>query len=261
MYLETADSVVFTDLHAQVDALERLYSFYGDNVRYLSGGDEIDGPDTLATLDMMRDMGVRRVDGNHTLVTKAVVYERDPDARAGWCDAWRPTDPAYRPIEYKTLASYGIDPALPNDEAAAALRQRWEETGHGDFLRGNALYIETEEFIVVHAGLLNYAWSDQRRHLDHIRRQHMRGDYSSTPEPEQVFDVFDRTAKKYRLATQTEAFAAATGKIVITGHVHTHEGADSRTTADGKRVRLASRLALGEPLFVWQSWDHQVIAI
>lgn len=175
-----------------------------------------------------------------------------------YLDRWRHNDKRFISYERGTLSSYGVDPRLPNEAAADALRNAMDSAGHLALLNSAELYFETDEYIVVHAGLSTTPWMVQRKELDTYRQMVANRDYSAAPE--QVFDTSDAHNKTHKHSTQAEAFDA-TDKIVITGHAHSHLNESERVTADGKRVRLASKLAIGMPLYVWQSWDGKVVAI
>lgn len=233
------DTVVMVDVHAQSRHLEKVTKEYGNNVRYVAGGDSIGmGPDTKGVLDIASDLNIRLLRGNwEHQVLEGLVYH-DLEKR-------NMTQEVSRPFEYaelqKLAKSYGLDPKLSKDELIIGITEKMQDNGHLNMLARTAMYYETEGangFIVVHAGLTNEDWSKQKNDLGKAK-----GTFDQLP---QIFDD-----SKYTLSNQEAAFAA-TDKTVITGHSHRIKG--ERITADGKRVRLAS----SRGLFVWQSWDQKV---
>lgn len=233
------DTVVMVDVHAQSRHLEKVTKEYGNNVRYVAGGDSIGmGPDTKGVLDIASDFNIRLLRGNwEHQALEGLVYH-DLEKR-------NMTQEVSRPFEYaelqKLARSYGLDPKLSKDELIIGITEKMQDNGHLNMLARTAMYYETEGengFIVVHAGLTNEDWSKQKNDLGKAK-----GTFDQLP---QIFDD-----SKYTLSNQEAAFAA-TDKTVITGHSHRIKG--ERITADGKRVRLAS----SRGLFVWQSWDQKV---
>jgi hypothetical protein len=249
MYLETIDTVIATDLHGQVLKFRELKVRY-PGVLILINGDLVDGEDTRQLLDEVGESdNVKIGTGNHEIISRAVTQERDDDLRDIWQDRWRHNDSRYNKYEHKTLRSYGIDEKLPNRLAAEKLRDKMERLGHLAILNTASMYFETDEFIAIHGGLTEENWEDQKKKLDKDSIQMSLNNFCA---PSQIMD------HDFSLSTSTST--SVTDKILITGHAHFNPGVD-RVTNEGKRVRLASKLALGAPLFVWQSWDKKVVSI
>ena len=233
------DTVVMVDVHARSQPLDKVTKEYGNNVQYVAGGDSIGiGPDTKGVLDIAGKFDVRLLRGNweHQLLEGLVFHDLEKRKMAQEIN---------RPLDYKELQkiakSYGVVQELPKDELIAAITEKMQVYGHLNMLARAAMYYETEGddgFIVVHAGLTSEDWSKQKDDLEKAK-----GTFDQLP---QIFDD-----SRYTLSNRAEAFTA-TDKTVITGHTHRIQG--ERTTADGKRVRLASN----QELLVGQDWDKQI---
>lgn len=233
--------VAITDLHARSDLLDRVTSYYDDQgVQYVALGDSIgSGPDTAGVLDTLQEKKAKITWGNWELYTMAGLVYYDPKMREQIQDAAEPFD--YDELQ-RFARSYDINPNAPSKSLIESLTKAMQERGHLNLLARAAMYFETNDFIAIHAGLTNESWSKQKEDL--VRAK------GTFDEPRQIVDD-----ASYTLSRQQEAFEA-TDKVVITGHSHIALG--SRITAGGKRVRLGSRLALNEPLYVWQSWNSEI---
>ncbi|MBI3494747.1 hypothetical protein HY004_02080 [Candidatus Saccharibacteria bacterium] len=233
------DTVVMVDVHARSQPLDKVTKEYGNNVRYVAGGDSIGiGPDTKGVLDISSEFNIRLLRGNweHQVLEGLVFHD---------LERRRMAQEINRPLDYKELQkiakSYELSPKLPREELIIRITEKMQACGHLNMLARAAMYYETEGdggFIVVHAGLTSEDWSKQKDDLEKAK-----GTFDQLP---QIFDD-----SRYTLSNRAEAFIA-TDKTVITGHTHRIQG--ERTTADGKRVRLASN----QELLVWQSWDKQI---
>ncbi len=249
MYLESIDTVVATDIHGHYEKFGELKVRYPD-VRIILNGDLVDGENTKQLLeDVGQSDNVFIGTGNHEIITRAVTQERDDDLRDIWQNRWRHNDSRYNRYEHMTLRSYSIDEKLSNRLAAEKLRDKMERLGHLSLLNCASMYFETDEFIVIHGGLTEENWEVQKKQLDKDCIQMSLNNYCA---PEQIMD------HNFSLSTSTSN--TVTDKILITGHAHLQNSVE-RVTNEGKRVRLASKLALGAPLYVWQSWDKKVVSI
>lgn len=248
MRLETCDTIVFSDLHAQAVRSEPVFKYYGEDVRKISAGDAIDGEDTKALLELFGEYNVLHVKGNHEIVTEAVMQEVDEDNRAFWQSRWRHNDSRYHQYERHMLRSYGIDEKLRNPEAAEELKEKMKQIGHLSLLNQAKLYYETDDYIIIHGGLTDEPWEEQRSQIDKASIQIMLGNYSEVPN--QTMD------ENFKLSNSN--YVTATDKKLITGHTHLDRTAE-RMSDNGRRIKLASKLAIGAPLYVWQSWDNKIV--
>lgn len=253
MRIESIDTVVFSDLHGRVDRFDQIRSIYGNDVRYISAGDVVDGStgNTCDLIEKMGESGVLMAAGNHELITSAVMLEGDEDVRGAWFQVWRNDLRSLVRSERGTLKSYGIDESLSNYQAAEKLACRMDELGHLALIKEAELFFETDDYIVIHAGLTAKPWKKQRASIESKGDRIRSGDYSKAPI--QVMDP------RFRLADYGSP--TPTKKTVITGHAHLTADASERSTCDGKRIRLGSKLQRGEPVYVWQSWDNEVVEL
>lgn len=204
------------------------------------------------------------VKANHEWVTDAAMHESDPEEREIWLNSvWR-VRPSYENMwghEKNTLSSYGIDPRLPNEDAIRALRKEMDDAGHIDILRAMPLYYEAPGFIVVHAGLTEAPWAEQKQELDAAYAEITADEPSFASEPVQIFDKRvpseDKKRREPKYASQAYAPTNIGRRALITGHAHMSLDPEERVS--GKRVRLAGKH--GDPLFAWQSWNNEVVAV
>lgn len=249
MKIDSMDTVVATDIHGHSEKFTELRNRY-TGVRIIINGDIVDGEDTRRILDLIAETdNVLVGTGNHEIITRAVTQENDRELREIWQDRWRHNYARFQQYEYHTLRSYGIDEQLSNESAAEKLRDKMERLGHLSLLNSVRMYFEAEEFVVIHGGLTEDSWEEQKRQLERDGIQMSLNNYCA---PEQIMD------HDFSLSTSTST--SVTDKILITGHAHLDSSAE-RVTDNGKRVRLASKLAIGAPLYVWQSWDKKVVTI
>lgn len=270
MKVPETNTVVIPDLHGRVEKLEDALDHYGEDIRYVLLGDLVDGPEVKNTLDivnfMIIELGAVAIKGKHEWVLDAALNSTDEEERRAFRhQLWRRCDSGrFKGYEDGTLASYKIEDSTPTDKAAMILRNRMTTTGHLALLREMPLFIEAPDFIAVHAGLTNEPWLDQRETLESEEKQLMTDTPSFAAEPDQLFGF---RVKNNDYSTHNQSIARSTevltdiGRTLVTGHAHLSLSAEQRTTDNGNRIRLASKLDEGEPLFVWQSWDNQVVAI
>ncbi len=194
MYLDSRDTVVISDPHAHADKLRLLQHIYGD-VRKIINGDLMDGENTRDAYEVVGEFDMLLGTGNHEWVSGAVMQQPKGFVRDYYLDRWRHNDKRFISYERGTLSSYGVDPRLPNEAAADALRNAMDSAGHLALLNSAELYFETDEYIVVHAGLSTTPWMVQRKELDTYRQMVAHRDYSAAPE--QVFDTSDAHNKTH----------------------------------------------------------------
>lgn len=280
MTVDQQPTVIIPDLHGNDQKLERTVEHFGQDMRYVITGDFIDGPRTKETVELIKEMatcmGAIVLDANHEWTLKAVFDETNPVYQRHWQDdIWRRrTAEGYAGYERGTLTSYGIDVKMPNHLAAQALKETMDNLGHLEILRGAQPYLEAPDFIAVHAGLTEEPWSEeqqkspsddvspyvfQKNQLDAIAKASGNPRFSS--EPVQIFDTRDRVRKVPKIASNERVLTDIGNRVLVTGHSHMSIPANERITDEGKRVRLASKLRDGEPLYVYTTWDKQVVAI
>lgn len=141
------------DIHGRDDLLEAMLAAIeadaGASPRVIFLGDVIDrGPDSRRALDLVAETLARWPDsqlilGNHEDFLLRFVCR--PESRDRTFRNWLYNGAA------ETFRSYGIDPALPTDRAAALFEQRFG--AHIDMLRNAEYLIEHGAFIFVHAGI------------------------------------------------------------------------------------------------------------
>ncbi|MDO8336271.1 MAG: hypothetical protein Q7T74_05845 [Candidatus Saccharibacteria bacterium] len=228
--------VIVPDIHGRSDLFGMVADEYTD-AQIVAIGDTIGrGPDSAGVLDIAQKTGTILTWGNWELYMMAGLVLHDLDTR-------RDIQHVVKPFEYDELqkfaVSYDIDTSLPRQKMIESLTAAMQERGHLNMLARAAMYFETDDFIAIHAGLTDEPLVKQKEQLAKVK--------GTFDEPAQIVDD-----GQFSLATRAEAFTA-TDKIVITGHAHSILG--NRVTAGGKRVRLASKVNDGQPLYVWQSWQ------
>lgn len=234
---------VIPDLHGRSDMLDRVTNEYDEQgVQYVTLGDSIgSGPDTAGVLDRLQEKRIKLIWGNWEFYRMAGLLHHDLVVRDLIQNAVKSFNFSHSELQ-KDARSYGINPHSPSETLIENITKAMQERGHLDLLARAAMYFETDEFITIHAGLTDESWSKQKEDL--LKAQ------KTFEAPRQLFDD-----PRFTLSRRQEAFEA-TDKVVITGHSHIVPG--PRVTALGKRVRLASQLAMGDPLHVWQSWDGRI---
>lgn len=252
-------AVVVSDLHGQFQKLLKVVMHYGNDYRYIFNGDMIDrGPEVRGTLELIRSMGELAIvlTGNHEWVLRAALTDADPERREAWRDeAWYAPS-IKRRLESRTLESYGVLTNRSNADMAKELRHKMYDAGHLELLEDAELYYEDDELLVVHAGVdLGRTWQSQRRDLDtaaSLARDHIFMD-----EPAQLFD--------FRLGDAPNAPRDVWSKTLITGHTHHRWDEKGRIWWGSyihrpSRVRLASHLAAGDKLYVYETDSHEIRA-
>lgn len=271
MRVPEADSVIIPDIHGHTNHLEDVYEKYGESVRYIFLGDIVDGPDVKHTLDivnfMVTELGAVAIKGNHEWVLDATLNASDDEERHKFRHVlWRrQSQGSFKGYERGMLASYDIDEHTPTNKAAAILRNRMQTAGHLALLREMPLFVEAPDFIAVHAGLVTKPWLEQRDYLEAEEKQLLTDEPKFSEEPDQLFGLWvhdnGRTSRDHTLARSSEVKTEIGDRALVTGHAHMTLSADKRITDGGQRVRLASRLEKDQPMFVYQTWDRQVVEV
>jgi len=255
--MSEVDTVVFSDLHGRISALEAVVATYGDSVRYVSAGDAIDSPEhgnTKATIELLQGIGAVCLYGNHEWVLSAALYCSDNEQKETWTKVWAR-------YQSSVLASYGIpeprklykDNIQEYYEAAEKLRNTMQEVGHTPFLEHLKPYYETENMLVIHGGVTSAIWKKQSKFLRSI----VEGPLNKRQwhhEPDQIFD------RRHWLST-TKKIPQNINKTFITGHTHSQKNEIERVTSDGRRIQLAGMTAVTSPLYVYENWTNKVVAI
>lgn len=231
--------LVIPDLHGQSDKLYAVINHYrAEAPQLLSLGDVLDGGiNPRDCVQMLIDEGAVILSANHEWTALAAM--QSTNNQSVWQRIWLGR------YQRKTLESYAV---RSSEYVAMELREKMRELGHLAFLNSALPYFETPEFIAVHAGLTDEPWEDQKAYLDAANADCLAGDYDS--EAEQIFDL------DFVLSTQDTT--TATDKLVVSGHAH------NRTTSinnypENNRLRLASKMSAGLPLFVWESWTGKIV--
>lgn len=251
--------VVISDLHASIQKLVEVLKHYGNDYDYIFNGDLIDrGRDSKSTLEIVRSMGDAAIvlTGNHEWVLRAALTDADPQRRAEWRDYMWLGPSAKRCMESRMLESYGVVTDKSNEHIAKTLRQRMYDAGHLELIENSLMYFENEELLVIHAGTDNgRTWQNQRADLDTARS--LAQNHIFQDEPGQIFD--------FKYSDVTMPPRDIWNKTLITGHTHLRKGAEDRIWWGNRanhptRVRLASHLVAGDPLFVYETDSQEIRA-
>lgn len=236
------------DLHGRADLLLRATEVIDPTATRFVVQDAFDkGSDVRETLLVARDIGAIGLACNHSWVTgNALDFPRHQNNH--WLQGW------HKGYQSRTLASFGLVETGDARRDAANLRSAIEADGLESFLFGTVPYLEPtgDDFIAIHAGLTDEPWDKQKQQLDEFT--YMPARYEAAPD--QIFD------EDYSLSTSdTVPPGALTKKIVVTGHHHASLTAPERLTDNGRRVRLGSRLIDSEPLYIYLTETHELVAI
>jgi serine/threonine protein phosphatase 1 len=145
------------DVHGRANLLETMLSHIADrsslegfDYRIVFLGNVIDkGPDSHRALEIVMNTvstvtGSRLILGNHDAIPLQIIDEDDPEKAKMRLAFW-----ISKQHGWSTLLAYGFDPM---DVTVESFRERFDP-GHVAFLRSADHYIETENHILVHAGL------------------------------------------------------------------------------------------------------------
>jgi hypothetical protein len=241
---EQARYNVIADTHGQYEKVAPVIDTLepGTDV-FLFLGDVLNGPDTAKLVGLIRDLGDRAVTltGNHEWIYRnALSLEDDPAV-----EVWR--DEVWPGYERGTLESYGLRYGHDWAGNAAELREAMRETGDLEWLNGLPPFVETDDFVAVHAGPEHEVpWQRQAAELRAAASPVAR----LTEEPPQIFSR--------ELARDIDVSPVVDERVFVTGHAHLR--LPLRDRFGQRRVRLASNLAAGDPLYVWDSATQTVTA-
>lgn len=239
--------LVIPDLHGHSQHLAKVEKMYGDRPdRYVLLGDMLSsGLDPAGVLELAKKLGATTLAGNHEITLLQAMKDSDIANRIKVRRSER--DFSVGSLR-KFIDSYDLHGPRRTSEILKRLESEMEKRDHWRYLAGAAMYYENNDMICIHAGLQPHiAWPNQRQSLDKIPNEIADGRFSR---PIQIFDTPEKTLSNYPTAFRS------TKKIVVTGHAHSPRG--ERLSEDKKRVRLASRLREGEPLFVYESWSQRI---
>ena len=236
--------LVLPDTHGEYERVAQITKENDKTFdRFVFLGDLLDGRNPSKLIEYVRGLGERAITiaGNHEWVCRnALSVVEDPVV-----DVWR--DEVWPGYEHNVLASYDLQRTPDWQKNAVALRQAMQERGDLAWLNDLRPYIETDEFIGVHAGpKLNEAWSIQSAELDAFDNEAAR----LIDEPPQLFS--------HSLAALQAVPETVSGTLFVTGHGHNHLSWDRRQAQ--RRVCLASSVGRGEPFYVWDTVSKQVVA-
>ena len=244
--------VVFSDLHGRPKLLEALAKNYSEAL-LISNGDLIGGPDTKCAIDIALDLGIIALFGNHEWFVNLLLNTEDPEIIQDLAVS------GHQEYLSNIYASYGVSKhtvGLGNKKAQTLL-QKLKDTitdkGHREFFGTLLPYYETDQFLAIHAGLKsNKLWDSvfphqsQRVEVDNLTWQ---------DKPIQIFDDVEFNLSK------RPSLTAGLVKTLITGHYHSDETAEDRSTFSGRRIRLGGPQNPDDPLYVWESWSGKVVPV
>jgi Calcineurin-like phosphoesterase len=240
--LERQSYLVIPDTHGEYEKVARVIDAFEPTVdRFLFLGDVIDGPDSRSLIRLIRGLGDKAITivGNHEWVCRnALAASGEPEIGIWRKDVW----PGY---EDRMLESYGVKRTSDWQMNAGRLQETMMASGDLDWLNELPPYFETSDFVALHAGPIDAVpWMTQREDLDELSSDKAR----CANEPEQIFSR--------GVAGIPELSQLGDNRLFVTGHSHLSLPVEGRITRN--RIRLASNLGGGEPLFVWLSGDKEV---
>lgn len=244
--------VAISDIHGHGEYTDALQDMYKDKIdKYVVAGDLIYGGSSPAkVMEFIKNHNTEALLGNHDIYFLAGIKSNNNES----CDLIRSTydDFSIRSLR-KILASYQIDQYKYSNKAdiLMSIQDKMQQAGHLQIMENANLYYEDDQSIVVHAGLTQNKWNDQKDQLD---KDLVSIRYGYMSEPIQVFD------DSFKSLSSSESLSVVTDKNVITGHNH-RINYDKRITDSGKRIHIATRLSKGEPLLAWQSWNEELAEI
>ncbi len=249
---EQQKTVVVTDVHGYSDKLRQAVDYYGNDTRYIMGGDFINkGPDSKGVMDILSELDdAVLLAGNHEWVLFASLDESDPQRCRLWSEEMWLRSPRNIRMEKRFLESYGISEYQKVSDTQEATRERLRELGHYAMFESMQLYYEDEGMVVVHAGLKpGKSWASQRAKLDEaaqLKEAHL----------------FLREIPQLSNPNLSRKVARPRdlGKTLITGHTRPH-GGGRRLWTDGSkvaRVMLDSNLSAAKNLLVYENWNGAI---
>ena len=228
--------IIIPDLHGHRSLLERLINYLQregllDDHRLAFLGDYVDrGPDSRGTIELVCSLvaeGHVAIAGNHDLVLSKVL-DTEAIGWESWVRRWA------KNYESGVLLNYGLGhrPALGDivgwRHMACELREA-VPASHQIFLRQLPWFIETDTFVLIHAGLeQDVSWTQQKKQLEERS--------SGANGPSQLFShVLARSLRH-----------PAVSKQLVSGHAST-----PNPVFTPERVRLDCGVDFGGPLMAW----------
>jgi hypothetical protein len=232
--------------------LQTIWNYYGDSVDgYIIAGDIVDGPDTKGAIDVAtKYMGAVLVRGNHEGHLLTAMCEQDESNRFMVASFLWPR------VHDRVLESYGIYPNQPSPGNALKLRDKMPDE-HLRFLNNSELYVEKNDFVVVHANVSSDSWPMQKKYLDTIKAYNKEG----------LYVIEGELGLPYQLgegATQVNEYSLTQSgltKTLLSGHFHvSSRNIEDRTLNNGQHVLLATPKRANYSV-VFESWTQQARVI
>lgn len=244
--------VAISDIHGHGEYTDALRDLYKDKIdKYVIAGDLIYGGSSPAkVMEFIKNHNTEALLGNHDIYFLAGIKSSDNES----CDLIRSTyDDFSIGSLRKILASYQIDQYKYSSKAdiLMAIQDKMQQAGHIQIIENANLYYEDDQSIIVHAGLTQDEWDNQKDQLDEDLGSMRQGHIC---EPIQIFDDSSKSL------SSSQSLSNVTDKNVITGHNH-RINYEERITDNGKRIHIATRLSKGEPLMAWQSWNDELVEV
>lgn len=235
--MEQLSYSVIPDSHGEYERIAPVIDALASSTDvFLFLGDVMNGPDCARLIQLIRGLGDNAITlaGNHEWAYRNALSAGDGPPTAVWRDKiW----PGY---EAGTLESYGLKRTRDWSDNAARLREAMAERGDLAWLEQLPPYLETAGFVAVHAGPdPAKSWQPQAAELRAADLPAARREHEPAP-------IFDR-----HFARVADLPASVDKRPFVTGHAHLDLPAAARIGQ--RRIRLASNLATGQPLFVWNS--------
>jgi len=244
----TGGYAIIGDIHGQTDLLKQVSELIDPYTVRFVVQDQLDkGPAVRETMLFSKEIGAIALADNHSWITgNALLFDEIKDYI--WLRGW------YNHLEDNTLESFGLVKTGNPARDATALKHTLAEDDLLPYVLETAPYLEPEEddFIAVHAGLTPVTWEIQKQELDECTPIAKRPEAA----PQQVFDD-----DHFSHSSSEIVYPGVTNKVVVTGHSHLTLPRSDRITDGGKRVRIASNLLLGEPLFVYLTQTGEILEV
>lgn len=230
------DYIVIPDTHGHLREVELMVQKlrrggYLNDHSLVFLGDYFDrGPDAKGLIDYIISLKAIAIAGNHDYVLRQVIF----NGSRHWIEAWA------KHYESLTLSSYRVKRPMRERDwslAAAELRRKMPAE-HREFLARLQLFHESEDSIMIHAGLSMKPWPVQRQELLEWNIDNVRG-------PDQVF------SRKLSQSTDHPA-----SKRLITGHV-----ARIDPLITPRKVALDLGVDIGGPLAAFITDTNQILTV
>lgn len=248
---EQQRTVVITDVHGYSDKLRQAVDCYGEDTRYIMGGDFINkGPDSKGVMGILAELDTVLLAGNHEWVMFASLDDIDPERRRIWSEEMWLRSPRNISMERRFLESYGIPEYKDVADIQEATKEKLQKLGHYAMFESMQLYYENDEMVVVHAGLKpQRSWVSQRAKLDEAARLKKAHIFLGEVPQLNSANLSHKVRRPYDLE-----------KTLITGHTRPN-GDGQRLWRNGSqiaRVMLDSSLSRGSNLLVYESWNADI---